>query len=51
MAIRKMTKKDATTRLKSLQEFTDICENGSAEDGATDEAAKTAAVKTVLPFW
>jgi hypothetical protein len=51
MAIRKMTKKDATTRLKSLQEFTDICERGSADEGEIDDATRTAAVKAVLPFW
>ena len=56
MAIRKMTKKDPTTRLKSLQEFTEFCEVGATENVADSEASasdvtRIAAVKAVLPFW
>jgi hypothetical protein len=53
MAIRKLTKKDTTTRLKAVQEFAEICEGIDVEeaDEPMDEATRTAAVKTVLPFW
>ena len=55
MAIRKMTKKDATTRLKAVQEFTEMCEgtfvDEQASAAASNEEVAKAAVKAVLPFW
>ena len=55
MAIRKMTKKDATTRLKAVQEFTEMCEgtfvDEQASAAAPNEEVAKAAVKAVLPFW
>lgn len=40
MALKKMTKKDSVTKLKALQEFTDLCKNSGADS-----------VKPILPFW
>lgn len=56
MAIRKMTKKDATTRLKAVQEFSEMCEDGIVVDVDDDQSASKedvtkTAVKAVLPFW
>ncbi len=56
MSIRKMTKKDATTRLKAVQEFTEMCEamiddQNQAGAGAANEEVTKMAVKAVLPFW
>ena len=61
MSIRKMTKKDATTRLKAVEEFTEMCEGmvdkvDKDQDEAraaepTSEDVTKLAVKAVLPFW
>ena len=56
MSIRKMTKKDATTRLKAVQEFTEMCEamvdqEQAGVGEATNEEVTKIAVKAVLPFW
>lgn len=40
MVLKKMNKKDSTTKLKALQEFTELCKNSEID-----------AVKTILPFW
>ena len=51
-----MTKKDATTRLKAVQEFTEMCEamvdqEQAGVGEATNEEVTKIAVKAVLPFW
>jgi hypothetical protein len=51
-----MTKKDATTRLKAVQEFSEMCEDGIVVDvdddrSASKEDVTKTAVKAVLPFW
>lgn len=40
VTLRKMTKKDSTTKIKALQEFEVLCQNGDQES-----------VLTALPFW
>lgn len=40
LVLKKMNKKDATTKLKALQEFTELVKNTESE-----------AVKAILPFW
>lgn len=40
VALRKMSKKDATTKIKALQEFEALCGNGDVDS-----------IKTALPFW
>lgn len=40
LVLRKLTKKDATTKIKGLQEFGDLCKEKTEED-----------LKGVLPFW
>ncbi|KAK2159779.1 hypothetical protein LSH36_146g00024 [Paralvinella palmiformis] len=40
IVLRKLSKKDATTKLKALQEFSSLCQEKDIED-----------IKSVLPFW
>lgn len=40
LALKKMVKKDATTKLKALQEFSELCQKADAAE-----------VKAILPFW
>lgn len=40
MVLRKLTKKDSTTKIKALQDFCGLCEDKDIED-----------LKAVLPFW
>lgn len=40
MVMRKLMKRDAVTKLKAIQEFTDLCKNSTAD-----------AVESALPFW
>lgn len=40
LVLKKMNKKDSTTKLKALQEFTELCKSSEID-----------AVKTILPFW
>lgn len=49
MAMRKLTKKDVTTKLKALQEFCDMCdtEEGSEHEAKTSDGG----MKVVLPYW
>ncbi|XP_059350076.1 E3 ubiquitin-protein ligase listerin-like isoform X2 [Daphnia carinata] len=40
LSLRKMGKRDSTTKIKALQEFNELCEENSLET-----------LKTILPFW